>query len=650
MKEIRLKVAEVFEVEPEETDRPSDIAAITAYVLKHYAFLPKPIAVTLEGDEVVISYPGEDDTKRAEAVRLADRAVKRASEGQYDKAIGIYKRVLELQPSFHAARRDLAMAYMEVGDIENATNHLIEVLRLDPKDAWSWVVLGNLYVREKNDLATGEKFLRKALEIKPDDAWALNSLAAGFQKKGQRRQAIEYFDRAIAANPEFANAYYGKAITLAEDGQTEAASETLVQLFRTAKMQDARSRPVFEGARELHAKIQRQLAVDRHSHAFKAIQDYKAEMEKLSGYPVKFEETDFKDLLGATIQMAWKHGRSYHLIKTRRGYDPELLEHLEAHELTHLKLESEARELGRNRFFATSAGSRETAIRSIGNDIRKLEKQGFSGESITDVTLSMVSGLTGYLFNCPLDMIIECYIWKALPDLQPAQFLSLRRMALEAAQTNTNSQVRQVTPRKIMQASVALNGAYSLFLDYLFGGASTFSDVYRQFDNFALAQKLFNHWAQRADQLGPGDEYELVDDFADMLGLRSWYEWKPDPGTHEVTETPSKEGTTNPELLREKYPAAVWFLLDALKRYASMDVEQVRAIAFEIGMLGRSGLDYASPEKKYTLRSIPGETFSGLQLMCLMHAGFKRIAPDIDSGMDLEEPFLTALQIFEQET
>ena len=46
-----MKVAEVFEVEPEEKDRPSDIAAITAYVLKHYAFLPKPIAVNLEGDD-----------------------------------------------------------------------------------------------------------------------------------------------------------------------------------------------------------------------------------------------------------------------------------------------------------------------------------------------------------------------------------------------------------------------------------------------------------------------------------------------------------------------------------------------------------------------------------------------------------------------
>src|SRR5438046_1656887 len=146
MKEIRLKISDLFGLDPQRADHPKDLAAITAYVVKHYAFLPKPILVRVEGDEVVISFPEEPDAKREEAARLAARAVKRASEGQYEKAIGIYKRVLELQPSFHAARRDLAMTYVEVGDIESATNHLIEVLRLDPKDAWSWVVLANLYI------------------------------------------------------------------------------------------------------------------------------------------------------------------------------------------------------------------------------------------------------------------------------------------------------------------------------------------------------------------------------------------------------------------------------------------------------------------------------------------------------------------------
>ena len=324
MKEIRLKVSELFEVDARSGEDIKDLVAITAYVLKHYAFLPKPIIVTLEGDDVLISFPEEPDAKKEEAARLADRAVKRANEGNYEKAIGIYKRVLELQPSFHSARRDLAMAYVEVGDVESATNHLIEVLRLDPKDAWSWVVLANLYIREKGDPDTGEKFLRKALEIQPNDAWALNSLAAVYQKKGQTDQAVKCFEQAIQANPDFANPYYGRAIAFAESNEPEKAIDSVTQLFARAKMQDARSQAVYDGARELFAKLQVDLARRKHSEAFKCITDYKAEMEVLSGFPIRFEETDFEDQLGATIQMAWRHGRDHHLIKTRRGYDPDI--------------------------------------------------------------------------------------------------------------------------------------------------------------------------------------------------------------------------------------------------------------------------------------------------------------------------------------
>src|SRR5207249_8712139 len=286
-------------------------------------------------------------------------------------------RVLELQRWFHAGRGRLAMAYGGVGDVESATNRLIEVLRLDLRGAWSWVVLANLYIREKADPDTGEKFLRKALELQPNDAWALHSLAAVYQKKGQTDQAVKYFEQAIQANPDFANPYYGRAIAFAESNEPEKAIDSLTQLFTRAKMQDARSQAVYDGARELFAKLQVDLAHRKYSEAFKCIQDYKAEMEVLSGFPIRFEETDFEDQLGATIQMAWKHGRDYHLIKTRRGYDPELLAHLEAHELTHLKLESEARKNGKNLFFATTANSREFAIRSVGGDFQKMEKEGF---------------------------------------------------------------------------------------------------------------------------------------------------------------------------------------------------------------------------------------------------------------------------------
>ena len=133
-----------------------------------------------------------------------------------------------------------------------------------------------------------------------------------------------------------------------------------------------------------------------------------------------------------------------------------------------------------------------------------------------------------------------------------------------------------------------------------------------------------------------------------MVGLRGWYEWQIDPGTHTVTDGPRKEGTTNPGLLKLKQTPAVYFLLDALKRYEKLPVDTVREIALEIGMAGRNGLDYASPDQKYTLKSLPGEKFSGLNLMCLMYAGFKRIAPEHDLQMDLHEPFLIALEMFQK--
>ena len=90
----------------------------------------------------------------------------------------------------------------------------------------------------------------------------------------------------------------------------------------------------------------------------------------------------------------------------------------------------------------------------------------------------------------------------------------------------------------------------------------------------------------------------------------------------------------------------MWHLLDALKRFDSLDPRRVMEITFEVARLGKSGLDYANPEKKYTLSAYPGESFSGLQLMCLMYAGFKRIAPEQDTGMDLNEPWITALELF----
>jgi hypothetical protein len=86
---------------------------------------------------------------------------------------------------------------------------------------------------------------------------------------------------------------------------------------------------------------------------------------------------------------------------------------------------------------------------------------------------------------------------------------------IEALQTNSNPEIRRLIPRQIFLASLALKGAYGLFLDDLFHGASEFAAPYRSLDDVALVQRLWKHWQERGNKLGPGDEYRLVDEFAD---------------------------------------------------------------------------------------------------------------------------------------
>lgn len=288
----------------------------------------------------------------------------------------------------------------------------------------------------------------------------------------------------------------------------------------------------------------------------------------------------------------------------------------------------------------------------MANDVSRLEKQGHKSDAIARVILKLIDGTCSQLFNCPLDMLIERRLHAEFPALRSAQVVSLTQLASEARDATLNPEVRRLTPSRILRATGALNGAHALLVDSLYDGATRCWSAYRSLETAELSQKLWLHWQQRLPSLSPGDEYNLVDEFSEIVGLRDWYVWKPDPGARrsdsEVEPDLVLEGTTNPELLRQKHSAAVWYLLDALQRFSGLSNEEVRKITFEVAMIGREGLDYADPEKKYTLRSLPGESFSGLQVMCLMHAGMKRIAPDKDTGMDLDEPFLTALEMFNQ--
>jgi tetratricopeptide (TPR) repeat protein len=92
-------------------------------------------------------------------------------------------------------------------------------------------------------------------------------------------------------------------------------------------------------------------------------------------------------------------------------------------------------------------------------------------------------------------------------------------------------------------------------------------------------------------------------------------------------------------------PDAVFFCLDAMQKFHALGEAQTKAITFEVAMLGRGGFDINSPDKKYTLKSLPGH-FSGLHLVSIMYVGMKSLAPTVDVGIDLSEEYAEAKRLF----
>ena len=92
----------------------------------------------------------------------------------------------------------------------------------------------------------------------------------------------------------------------------------------------------------------------------------------------------------------------------------------------------------------------------------------------------------------------------------------------------------------------------------------------------------------------------------------------------------------------------VMYCLAALERFKKLGRDRTQAIAFEIAMLGRSGLDINDPSSRYHLQSLQGE-FTGLQLVAYMYVGLKEVAPQMDAGIDFSKEHEIALQMFHGE-
>jgi len=114
-------------------------------------------------------------------------------------------RVGDFSDKEEAARlnMELGIGYLQQGQYNDARIKLEKSLKEQPNNATAHRALGLVYER-LDDSKGAEKQYRIAVSQAPDDADALNQLAAFLCAKGERAQALKLFDQALAV-PHYMN-------------------------------------------------------------------------------------------------------------------------------------------------------------------------------------------------------------------------------------------------------------------------------------------------------------------------------------------------------------------------------------------------------------------------------------------------------------
>ena len=87
---------------------------------------------------------------------------------------------------------------------------------------------------------------------------------------------------------------------------------------------------------------------------------------------------------------------------------------------------------------------------------------------------------------------------------------------------------------------------------------------------------------------------------------------------------------------------AVFYMQGAMDEFAKKSQHEIGQIVMEIALLGQGGLQINKPDKRYSLKSLPGD-FSGLQLVSIMHTGIRLLDPKADTATGLDREYELAI-------
>ena len=212
---------------PEFVPLPSTaMAKIEERFLDSYSFLRAGMANERTGN-----YPGavrlyrrglEVDPDNVELLNAIGFSL--FQQGKSQEAVVELEKALQIDPKHWKAHNNMALASIDLGELEVAEAHYRESLAIEPQPA----IYNDLgFVLERMGLTEdATASYRKALELDPGSAAAQFNLGSALARSGNFREAEGYLRAAVEKQPS-TQAYTGLGIVLRQQGKAEEAAASL---------------------------------------------------------------------------------------------------------------------------------------------------------------------------------------------------------------------------------------------------------------------------------------------------------------------------------------------------------------------------------------------------------------------------------------
>jgi tetratricopeptide (TPR) repeat protein len=183
----------------------------------------------LEGPTAALAHLKEACTRLPHHYGLRRMLMEWTREAGPDDAEATARDLIRLAPSDAWAQRELAMTLSNAGRHEEALNVAIESARIEPRNSYSFSLLGRIYQRLQRRSEADVQF-RRAVELSADNSDALRALLELAQTDQERKEELAFIERQLVQQVVTGDG----VLAFLELGRPVLDSETLLGTLREA--------------------------------------------------------------------------------------------------------------------------------------------------------------------------------------------------------------------------------------------------------------------------------------------------------------------------------------------------------------------------------------------------------------------------------